>query len=502
MRRIAALSTCALALLSVVSRAKAGGLEYNGPGARAEGRGGAFAARADDPTALQYNQARLADLEGDQLILSLNASAYNFCVTRAGTYADNIMSADTSRFGAGTDSWANAAYPRTCNATPFEPGATLAFTHHIGDDLTVAIGVLTPTAAGTLRFGATDGTVQNGTLPNPLRYNLSSQAHLLFSPTLGAGYKLTPWLRLGAAFMWGMARIDNTNYVAPTADENPAADLRAHYVGWDYFVPGVIASADVTVMRGLNMMVGFKWSDAIHAKGSLDVTSGDFAPTADRAASTATSHVTNVGLVVPQAWWLTYGVRYGMNRSANEPDPAHHANAMADEIFDIEFDAVYEHNAPVTNFNLSIPAGSTAMVPAGGGNFLMSPLPANSVLPHFWNDQVNLRLGGDVNVIPDFLAVRAGVSYETNGVNKAFTQLDFFNTERVGLHAGATLRLMSKLDLSIAYAHMFYTTVVTPTADARYPQISAVAGPSPIYVNAGRYEASLDIFSLSANYKF
>ena len=35
-------------------------------------------------------------------------------------------------------------------------------------------------------------------------------------------------------------------------------------------------------------------------------------------------------------------------------------------------------------------------------------------LPHHWDDQVSLRLGGDINVVPETLALRAGVHYETS----------------------------------------------------------------------------------------
>src|SRR5690554_6726127 len=92
-----------LATLGVPGLAHAGGFEFAAPGTRALGRGGAFAARADDPMALGYNPAALAFLPGYQLMLGSHLSFYDACVERTGTYNQSNVT-DTwsaeSRFGA------------------------------------------------------------------------------------------------------------------------------------------------------------------------------------------------------------------------------------------------------------------------------------------------------------------------------------------------------------------------------------------------------------------
>jgi hypothetical protein len=50
-------SLATIVSLALVEKASAGGLEYTGPGTQALGRGGAVAARADDPMVLTYNPA-------------------------------------------------------------------------------------------------------------------------------------------------------------------------------------------------------------------------------------------------------------------------------------------------------------------------------------------------------------------------------------------------------------------------------------------------------------
>ena len=106
----------------------------------------------------------------------------------------------------------------------------------------------------------------------------------------------------------------------------------------------------------------------------------------------------------------------------------------------------------------------------------LSPIPVPRTLPlaHGWSDDIVFRLGGDVNVIPGFLAFRAGASFELpvdTGYRRWMTN-DFIQGWRFGLHIGGTIRIDNHFDLSIAYAHIFNETVVVG-ADANFRQVAA-----------------------------
>ena len=492
-----------LSIAFATSNARAGGLEYNGAGTRAAGRGGAFAARADDPMALQLNPALLADLGGTQLMLNANLALYNACVRRPGTYQNT--SAETTIFPTG---WDGASFPEVCNDLPIAPGASLVATFHLADGLTLGAGVLTPYAAGAIRFGALDGTVANGTLPSPARYNLIQQNLLQVFPSVGVGYRVTPWLAVGATLQWGLTHISYTNNAAAIPGESPGQDLRADITVADYFTPAIIGSVALRPLPSLDFMLGFRWVDDVKARGTVDITAFVFD---DPTARTASTSLENVRLVAPQTGAISFGARYGHQRHSSAPitDSAQGTlrgetyDRMNTEVFDVEFDAVYELNNRVSEFVVTLPPPAEADIP---GVSPTTGLPNPIHLAHHWNNQLSLRLGGDYNVLPGTLAVRAGVSYETSGVDTRYVQLDFIPGERIGVGGGATLRL-GKLDLSLAYQHIFQADI-TSTATAPSGLAADADGLRQIalgdgqVINQGTYTAKFDVFSLGATYRF
>src|SRR5437763_7716728 len=85
---------------AIASSAAADGGYYSGAlGARAAGRSGAFAARADDPTAVHYNPAGLAEIGGTVFMVG-NRDSYNeYTYTRAPTddWAHLMANGDPTR---------------------------------------------------------------------------------------------------------------------------------------------------------------------------------------------------------------------------------------------------------------------------------------------------------------------------------------------------------------------------------------------------------------------
>jgi long-subunit fatty acid transport protein len=211
------------ALMALPQSASAGGLFYAGSGTKPLGRGAAFLVRADDPMALLYNPAALADLDDAQLLANFNLALLDACMDPAGTAdetngptdpditggddddPDTSISAldgwkrdqgtygqsygaasetpqkraDVTRFGvvpAGPPSalrrsWLGTTMPKVCNDTGLLPIPNFVFTQQLfkkpkparsagKHGLTLAIGFVAPGAVAKTTWGNEDGTVR------------------------------------------------------------------------------------------------------------------------------------------------------------------------------------------------------------------------------------------------------------------------------------------------------------------------------------------------------
>lgn len=478
--RLAAFVVALLLCVGHVSTARAGGIEYVAPGTVALGRGGAFAARSDDPMALGYNPAALADLGDAQLMLNLHNAFYRSCVRRQGRYGDQVeqVSAETDSFGDIAD-YGDTPFPEICNENLLNPGAWLAFTIRPTNDLGIGIGILTPAAAGHLIYGDGEGATSDGKLPSPLRYMMVEQQALVLHPTVGFGYRLVDWLSVGLSFQAGFATIRVVTMTLLNGSENAAEDTRSTLEVKDLFVPALIGAVQVAPHDNLELTLFGRWSDDIRATGSVDA---DVKAFNDTIAKSSNDEVT---LRAPQPGHVGLGARYVGRRTPREG--AIHKDPLRDERWDIEFDAVYIFASQMEVIAVDIP--SLPMLIEDGLRF---------DLPHHWVDQLSLRLGGDYNAIPGRLALRAGVHYETSAIDGSYMAVAFQPAQRFGLHAGLTYR-MGAVDLSFGYAHIFQETVVVPLGSQAYPQ---VAKNDPVLINAGSYASGYDVLSLGANFHF
>jgi len=541
--------------------ALAGGFEHGASGTRPLGRGGAFAARADDPMAMQYDPANLAALPGMQLSLNANVDFYSSCFTRTGrhgAYADfaaagaapvpdgmagngTVYTEDVpSAFGLSTDvppqaspaeeqmmldSGTTAANPRVCNSGP--PGIipALLFTWRIRKDLGVGIGLLADNAAGHTLFGsATDGTVAftgvgsaGGRIPSPARYNLIEQNLVIAFPSVTVAYAPDPRFRFGVTFGSGFGIFDFTSITRGNRGEEYGQDIYTKLHAVDAFIPRITASVHIVPIDSLDIVASFMWQDDVHATGNVDLegTFYDNSPgwTHDK------QHLPS-SLDAPQPWHATVAVRYADRIAPRPADPTAVSrlsgrveDQMSNERWDIELDATYEMNSRVDEFTAHIPnqadGSRPALIVESGGSPLS--LPENIHLAHQWRDQLRLNLGGDYNVIPGLAALRAGVSFETSGLKRGFTQVDFIPGQRVGLHGGLTVRL-GQLDISLAYAHVFQRDETVTEGDSSIVQTVALdqaaidnndpASRQHTNINAGHFTASYNIASLALNYHF
>lgn len=488
-RRLAHLFTLVVAgLLWVPATALAGGFEYQAKGAPALGRGGAYAAGVDDPTALQFNPANLSIVGGMQLQGGVNLAMYNSCFARAGTYPTGMHGGEP--------------YPEVCNnASPF-PAPYLAFAFQPIEKLGIGVGIMPPAGISNVRYGRDDGTMmgpEGAEMPTPSRYLLMERDTPLFFPTIAASYEVLPWLRVGASFGWGIALTSFATTISGAGTEDPNLDVSSRASGADTFIPRVGGSVAMTPHDNLDIMLGFMWTQDIRANVDLEV---------DNEALDLSETVEGATLVTPQPWQLTFGIRYA-DRIRSREDAKQQArldgdfvnDRMTNERWDIELNVTYLRTSNVDAVRVMMPLDDEGNRPV-----LLPPEELDDVvLPHNWRDQVVVNLGGDYNIIPGVFSVRSGLSFETNGVRRGYEQLSFRPGQRVGVHAGLTYRIANRVDVIVSYAHIFEQNV---TLDSEEAQLEAqvgsenLSGGESFTTNAGTFRSNYNVVSLGLNAYF
>ena len=553
MRRVVVGSVLSGSLIAaqalLTNEAHAGGFELSGVGTRGMGRAGANAASVDDSLALALNPALLADID-TQVTLNAHLVVWDACVQRSGTYGNpdgTGMSGDyaggASIFGDdgnGTPSpYAGTAFPRVCNSGAPQIVPQIMANVRLTEDVGIGFGIIAPNGVGSARFGGDDGTVTaNGMrLPTPTRYMVAAEDLLLFFPSIGVGYRPFDWLSVGLTLQWGVGIISFTNYVNPgsgasipgTISEDPSSDIRARFNVTDAFVPAGILSLHFTPHDNLDIMVSGRISDSIggvvQATGDINVTTGVYGTGSDLSYVPTQSTISGASLQAGQPFQFTLGARYADRvRPRRDVNGHRHADSLHDENWDIELNLVYEQLSQVQDFVVSSPAGSsTTLQPGGGAAPVVVPLPNPIPLPHGWSDLLTMRLGGDVNVIPDQFALRAGVSFElpVDQRYRRYASNDFIAGWRFGAHVGASLRVDS-FDFSLAYG-FFLGETVNNTGVANLRQVNALGSSGtcagtptgqPVaqsgcypngfgsVVNGGIFSQMFHAVSLGATYRF
>jgi hypothetical protein len=583
MRRLVTLWCLASVVVALTPRfAAAGGNEFPGGGARDLGRGGSGFTRADDPTLMIRNPALLADLWDDMAYAGVNLLLPDACFQASGSYGWGGQGNDNANFGNGPvlvsapagattltgkplPNVAAEPFPKVCYAGPKPIIPSIALTMKLAQNLGVGLGFFPPDTAATPQFGNRDGTVNtpDGLRPSPTRW---FRAHLdtsYFSALGAVGYRPVSWLRVGFGFQWAMVAYNATEFTRPDRARTISNDVRVDVAGRDLFIPGLIASAQATPIDNLDIAVGFKWSDRVKSTAKLDITTSAFGSGQPFEYLDSGGMLNKVGglqpltknntignVDSPPIWvpQLSFGARYAdrlMPRVPNDKwDEAHKAakrkveDHMATERWDVEADAIVYFNS-ANDVSRFISPGDTVSMQSVGANgqpglplaayvgqcVANSPNCAQREVPTYLHGktQYSLRFGGDYNILPGLLAVRAGVSYETDGTDPQYLNITNYMLGRTGLHVGATVRIADKTDVTVGYAHFIQKNValtVNPmsklpanvAADPiKYHVVTGkndgVAGfaiadaadnvEGPLFANAGYYYYNLDVVTVA-----
>jgi long-subunit fatty acid transport protein len=606
-RRFAAALPLLVALLATALPrvAHAGGGEFPGDGVRGLGRGGARAARADDPSIMTRNPAALALMWDDQVTLGAHLLLVDACMQPTGAFGIGIKGDAAIDLGDGpvrllanpgdqyldgrpVVGFADEPYPQVCyqGPAPFLP--TLAVSEKLSDDLGVGLGFFPPDSAGLFQWGNRDGTIDtpSGRRPNPLRYYRSQQNVSYFSVLAAAGYRLAPWISVGAGLQWMLVVYEATTWATPVSALDPQSDVRGDLFGRDLFVPGLIGSVQLQPWDFLDVVIGFKWSDRVHSKVKLDITTGAFGTgEVFEYRDGTTGQITSLGSSIPTTapnqpgvvdsppvWapQLTLALRYKdlLKPPFHDLRAAHKAagktveDSMETERWDAELDfiyyftSVYDRSQYTTrDAQLSIRTinemGTIGDIPASAGDCTKRDASGTNCIGDRvvktdlgGKNQFTARAGAEYNLFPGLLALRAGASYEARGQSPEMLNVLSYMLSRTGLHAGVTLRVANKTDISIGYAHFFQedvrlqvnnsipasryepryrmdkfhfkpgagvgdvndeggnaggfdgtAKVEVPNADVAYPV-------GPYFINAGSYYYNLDVLSLGFTQHF
>ena len=496
-------AACAIgACLGWGSAARASsGIESPEAGATQVGRGGAWLVRADDPLAAYLNPAALVT-QGHGVSGGLQLLFLKHCFDR------RLPNGERPSPG---QSLAAPSDEVCADNTPY-PSPQLAGSVRLHQRFALGLALLGPHAKGsetwpdTIVYADRAGDTDH---PSPQRYLLLESHNIVLFPTLAASVAATRELSFGVGFVWGVASIDFANMtesVSPLRDpSNPddfTADIRSRIRGVDGFVPGVVASVLWSPSERLGLSGWFRWSDAIRTAVDL-TTQASYYTVGGRVNDAALANPANVTdvagagrLTIPIPMEAKLGLRYRHPRASAARAAASDdwggwvRDPLASELFDLELDLTWANDSAVDAIELRFEPGIRIQPTTGF-------VPENADMPHRWRDALGVRFGGDVAVVPDLLALRAGGFFESSSADARYLTLDFHPSERIGLGGGGTLRL-GPIDASLAYQHTFFGTI----DNGGQGSVHAISGDATTgqrsrqAVNGGSASASLNELSL------
>ncbi|MBM4361282.1 MAG: hypothetical protein FJ104_01285 [Deltaproteobacteria bacterium] len=483
----------AAAALSLSHQAAASNpIEFPDNGTGAFSRGGAWLALGNEPLAAHYAPAALAT-QASAFSLDQNLSYNKVCYGRRGPGNTVIGPNDVVRVTPGDpNSLPTLVYLPTCvNRKAFPTTVpALAFSWRASRRLGIGVAVVPPATYGVpdtgwrlTSQGLNNRTGEKQMMPSPYRYMTVNQLNTIVFPTIGFGYEVFDDVRIGAAFISGMAAL-NTESVAiskydsaevDAAGDHMVDDTYANIRLKDLFIPGVIVSADISVTPYLDVAVWGRYVSAVEtseaeARFTTQIfgpdgkvkpnCNGVLNPDGSRDVSTCTSATEN--LYVGKTNALTHfkfpippevrlGLRYHRPRpgqAPRAPDGKPVRDPLHDDLFDLELDASYAMNSRANTIEIRFRdnngQGAVSTLPTG------TPVPPNADRWNGFIDSYGLRLGGQWNAVQDRFALRAGGWMETRSQEPEFLTMFPVGAARWGFGGGVVLR-QDFLDVSVGY---------------------------------------------------
>jgi hypothetical protein len=482
MKRIGILLAMAAAVCPTA--AWAGGFELPGNGTEALGRGGAFTAKADDLTALEYNVAGLAKQRGTRLLFDSNILFNDQSFERAGVYPDS------AGIAGGSNSFVGKPFPKVTNGA----GAFYAPFFGVSTDLslldrwTFAIGFYGPSSYGKRNYGETvklsDGTIA----PAPQRYDVTATNLLLAFPTLAASVRATHWLDVGVAFQLVYASLDLANISLVYLSSGKCRSFED--VDCDSLTR-IRTSTIAVIPPSLGLMFHpARFLDiGVNLRPAFDVN------TTGTAGGTKPQGLNGGGVIKPDEaqfktkmpWVLRLGLRYVFKKAG---DNFEHG--------DVELDGTYE------SWSTAEGDGDKVNIP-----YLDVLNDIHPTITHHFRDTFSARLGGAYNIRTGRIGVftvRAGMYFDSAATHYKSTRVDFDSWSKVG-GAGGFGYSIRGITLNVAYAYAWSPDRTVTNGEIQsiegfsHGGSTTMDGPTPV-VNNGKYHTSTQTISVGLTVAF
>ncbi len=484
-------------------------LEVPDNGSQQMARGGAWVARASNSLAAYYNPAALSGLESG-VALGTNFVFNKVCFERLGTDGQPA----STRSG--------ATYRETCNDNASTPNLIphLAGNLRLTESLGVGLGFVPPSALGKLHFPDTSPASYDGgeiEFASPQRYLLLEADGVLLNPVLSAGYAITDQLRIGAGFIFGFGSLQLANAAmaqpgASDTQDDVSGDIRADVDVADNFIPGGVFGVLFSPTQQLDLGLSVHVQDAFRGKGDLVAISGYWgvngrvSPDGGAKSSSADKGADLVKLTIPNPLQVRLGVAFRQPRAGAPGYLTADArrDPLKQDVFDVELDLEYTRSSAFDAIQVRIPKDTVDIMSRGpGGLDRVGGVPPNADVELKLKDTFGVRVGGDYVVMPDFLAVRAGMWFQTAAADEQHLHVQPLAGARFGLAAGAQVRV-PLVDVEVGYM-LVSQQEVDNGGDGAIKTISGLdtlGNRSPYAINGGRASATAHILSAGISTHF
>lgn len=488
-----------LIVLSPSQKAEAQGLFAGSKGARVAGRGGAFGAKADDLSAVEYNPAGLTKLGTTTLQLS-NRFSYNMSsFKREAAYED----ADVTAINRGQ----YVQFDQVKNGQPWQAlDPLIGVGSNFGlKDFAAALVAYAP--PGSARMSFPQGASTSEQDPRYLstggqRYMMVERDAEILIYALSAAYKYKNIFGVGATAQWiHVPRLNYSLVVAPTLVGNGGDQVRSQLdmvstvEAKDPFTLNAIFGAWVKPAPFLEFgLSGQVIPAAINAKGTIHLNTANGGTQLETSRNGVPAN--DVALNIPLPMWGRFASRYVKE-------------IQGEFKYDIELDLTYHTWSRVKTLELTS-NGLVASLPAG-------ELDVGDVkIEKQWHNGLTVQLGGDVAVIPKLLTLRAGAGYESAIADPSYSHVDFSTGHQLSGSVGASV-FLGHFELAMAYSYRHMLQVTTTAQEGKVYQVNPgnpcvapytdpvrcpVPGQASPTVNGGSYNAYNHFLNMDVLYRF
>ncbi|HEY8038890.1 MAG TPA: outer membrane protein transport protein [Polyangiaceae bacterium] len=482
-----------LVLILWPSRARAGGFEIPDNGTQALGRGGAFTAKADDGTALQYNIAGFAQQRGTRVLVDTNLWLSSYTFQRAGVYPDDPTNHVTP--------WGGTPFPAVSDqGGPFlAPFAAVSTDFGYFERWTFAFGVFGPSSVGNRTY-----PYSLGSAPSPARYDIVQNNALVAFPTAAVAVRALPWLDVGLALhaVYGNIDLSTTSLAdAIGPGTGPGQCANVEYQPCDARTRLQTTGVSVTGSLGLLARPTPHVSFGMNLRGPAELdTSGNVTTQAPRITPNAGFQPSPATFTTKLPAVLRVGARYAFLDGDREAG-------------DVEVDGTYEAwgAAQGDGPHVTVPNLLAQNPPPG-----VDLTNIDFVTPHHYSDSWSVRVGGAYNVplggrfngrYQHILTLRAGSYYDASASDPDTMRLDFDTLAKIAGTVGLGLEIPT-FTFDVAYAEIFDVDrtveagAVAPVNGAQHGASVDPSGTPYPAVNSGKYSGHSRVVSFGVTVRF